>query len=110
MPCNAVATARAKVGNLAQVIGMEDNELTAIVFQLCQKQFENEYFGLRIYDGEVMVNYSRRSGRGTEIAEYAKRVIGALAQRALAAKVAKLARVTGQTVAANGAMVLEVEL
>lgn len=106
MPCDAIATAQAKV-NLGALVGSDIGKLQEIVTAACRKQFAGEYFTLTVSpSGQVNV----RGRRAEAILSFAEKVIKVLGQKALAAKVAKQVRVTKQTVAPNGAIVMEVEL
>jgi len=109
MPCNAVATARAKV-NMAALANVDRETLRSTLTEIVARKFPTEPdFYIQFVGNEVVVQ-SRRSRRMNEIAEYAQQVFRALAQRALAARIAKAARVTGQQATPTGAMILEVEL
>lgn len=117
MPCDSIATVRAEVGNLAQLISKEEFEITCALYAKRIKypivgsgyNVKIGSYDVRLEQGELKVTGYYRP-RAQEITVQLSSLLRTSGQFALAKLIAKSAKVNKQEIAQNGALVLEVEL
>lgn len=116
MPCNAVATARARVDVSARAIvklgalaNVDVSKLREMLDAVCRKQFASTYFNLELdEDGTLTVDGASKYENALVLA-FAQKALKAIAQKFIAAKVSQAVKVTGQQYV-QGSIIMEVEL